>query len=57
LKRESETHDIPVIVVSVLDNPELGATLGAHDYLVKPVEAKELTKRLVDLNDKAAGSD
>jgi signal transduction histidine kinase/ActR/RegA family two-component response regulator len=57
LKRESETHDIPVIVVSVLDNPELGATLGAHHYLVKPVEAKELTKRLVDLNDKAAGSD
>jgi DNA-binding response OmpR family regulator len=29
--------------------------LGAHDYLVKPVEAKELTKRLGDLNDKANG--
>jgi signal transduction histidine kinase len=55
LKRESATSDIPVIVVSVLDNPELGATLGAHDYLVKPVEAKELTKRLGDLNDKANG--
>jgi signal transduction histidine kinase/CheY-like chemotaxis protein len=57
LKSEETTREIPVIVVSVLDDHELGAALGALDYLVKPVEAKELTKRLGDLNDKAANRD
>jgi signal transduction histidine kinase/CheY-like chemotaxis protein len=46
LKRDETTSDIPVIVVSVVDNPELGTALGALDYFVKPVEARELVKRL-----------
>lgn len=46
LKRDDMTRDIPVIVVSVVDNPELGTALGALDYFVKPVEAKELVNRL-----------
>jgi CheY-like chemotaxis protein/anti-sigma regulatory factor (Ser/Thr protein kinase) len=46
LKRAEETSDIPVIVVSVVDNPELGMALGALDYFVKPVPAKELMSRL-----------
>jgi signal transduction histidine kinase/CheY-like chemotaxis protein len=46
LKREEETSDIPVVVVSVVDNPELGTALGALDYFVKPVPAKELMSRL-----------
>jgi signal transduction histidine kinase/DNA-binding response OmpR family regulator len=46
LKRDDMTRDIPVIVVSVVDNPELGTALGALDYFVKPVDAKELVKRL-----------
>jgi signal transduction histidine kinase/DNA-binding response OmpR family regulator len=46
LKRDDVTRDIPVIVVSVVDNPELATALGALDYFVKPVEAKELVKRL-----------
>src|SRR5436190_1490018 len=35
-----------ILVVSVVDNPELGLALGAIDYFVKPVEAKELIARL-----------
>ncbi len=46
LKREAPTSDIPVVVVSVVDNPELGIALGALDYFVKPVPAKELISRL-----------
>ncbi|HSS94785.1 MAG TPA: response regulator [Candidatus Dormibacteraeota bacterium] len=46
LKREPATSDIPVVVVSVVDNPELGVALGALDYFVKPVPAKELISRL-----------
>jgi len=46
LKRDPLTSDIPVIVVSVVDNPTLGTALGALDYFVKPVEAKELVSRL-----------
>jgi signal transduction histidine kinase/DNA-binding response OmpR family regulator len=46
LKREEETSSIPVVVVSVVDNPELGKALGALDYFVKPVDGKLLVERL-----------
>src|SRR6266568_2740709 len=46
LKRDEETSDIPVVVVSVVDNIELGKALGALDYFVKPVDGKELVDRL-----------
>ncbi|MCP4540047.1 MAG: response regulator [Chloroflexi bacterium] len=35
LKAGSVTQDIPIIVLSVVDNKELGYRLGAIDYLVK----------------------
>jgi len=50
LKRDDETSDIPVIVVSVVDNPDLGTALGALDYFVKPVDAKDLVNRLSNFN-------
>jgi len=46
LKADPETADIPVIVVSVIDNPDLGMALGALDYFVKPVDGKQLVERL-----------
>jgi CheY-like chemotaxis protein/anti-sigma regulatory factor (Ser/Thr protein kinase) len=46
LKNDAATSKIPVIVVSVVDNPELGIALGALDYFVKPVPAEELMSRL-----------
>ena len=50
LKDDEVTKPIPAIVVSVVDNPELGAALGALDYFVKPLDAKELVKRLSKIN-------
>ena len=46
LKHDEATSSIPVIVISVVDNPELGIALGAVDYFVKPVPARELIGRL-----------
>jgi PAS domain S-box-containing protein len=36
LKADPETADIPVVIVSIVDDKNLGFTLGAADYLVKP---------------------
>jgi CheY-like chemotaxis protein len=49
LKERSETADIPVVVVSMLDNRELAVTLGAAEYLVKPVDGERLIAILCDL--------
>ena len=46
LKSDETTSGIPVVVVSVVDNPELGIALGAIDYFVKPVDARQLVQRL-----------
>ena len=46
LKKDEATSEIPVVVVSVVDNPELGMALGALDYFVKPVPANQLMSRL-----------
>jgi signal transduction histidine kinase/DNA-binding response OmpR family regulator len=50
LKGDDATSDIPVIVISVVDNPALGTALGALDYFVKPVDPKELVNRLSNYN-------
>jgi signal transduction histidine kinase/DNA-binding response OmpR family regulator len=57
LKQDHLTSDIPVVVVSVVDNPELGTALGAIDYFVKPVDAKDLVNRLsnFDFKQKSGG--
>jgi PAS domain S-box-containing protein len=46
LKADEATQNIPVVVVSVIDNPALGRALGAFDYFVKPVDGKALLSRL-----------
>jgi PAS domain S-box-containing protein len=46
LKADEATRNIPVIVVSVVDNPALGRALGAFDYFVKPVDGRALLSRL-----------
>jgi len=38
LKSDPSTRDIPVLVISALRNSELALSLGANDYLVKPVD-------------------
>ncbi len=46
LKSDETTSGIPIVVVTVVDNPELGLALGALDYFVKPVDTGALLKRL-----------
>jgi CheY-like chemotaxis protein len=46
LKADEATRNIPVVVVSVIDNPALGRALGAFDYFVKPVDGRSLLSRL-----------
>jgi PAS domain S-box-containing protein len=38
LKSDPRTRDIPVVVVTILDDPREALALGADDFLVKPVE-------------------
>lgn len=42
LKRDPRTTDIPLIVVSIVDQPSMGTLLGADEYLVKPVDKTTL---------------
>jgi len=46
LKRDPRTTRIPMIVVSVIDQPSMGALLGADEYLVKPVDKATLLAAL-----------
>jgi CheY-like chemotaxis protein len=42
LKAEEGLRDVPVIIVTVVDERGIGLALGAVDYLVKPVEREAL---------------
>jgi len=42
LKRDKRTAQIPLIVVSIVDQPSMGMLLGADEYLVKPVDKSTL---------------
>jgi len=46
LKERPETRNIPVVVLSVVDDRALGFSLGAFDYLVKPVDVSQLIDTL-----------
>jgi DNA-binding response OmpR family regulator len=49
LKADSETRTIPVIVVSLVANHELGFALGAADYFVKPLDRERFLARVREL--------
>jgi len=46
LKQDQHTRDIPVVVVSVINEQSHGRALGAADYFVKPVNRDALIARL-----------
>lgn len=46
LKEHPATVDIPVIVVSITDERELGFSLGAVDVLIKPIVREQLLRSL-----------
>ncbi len=43
IKADPELRDIPVIMLTMVDNRNLGYALGASDYLVKPVDRERLS--------------
>ena len=46
LRIERRTRRVPILVVSVVDDQQLGLALGAADYFVKPVDRDALLDRL-----------
>jgi signal transduction histidine kinase/CheY-like chemotaxis protein len=49
LKKDPATQDIPVIVLSIVDDQKLGFSLGATEYIIKPVEKDVLLRKLKTL--------
>ena len=49
LKADASTRDIPVIMCSVWEEPELAMSLGAADFLKKPITQKNLLSALTRL--------
>jgi CheY-like chemotaxis protein len=46
LKADSQLADIPVVVMSIIDDKNTGFRLGATDYLTKPIDYKRLSRVL-----------
>ncbi len=46
LKADPQTAEIPVIMISMADDRQLGMSLGAADYLTKPVDRNRLVESL-----------
>jgi signal transduction histidine kinase/CheY-like chemotaxis protein len=49
LKSTPETQDIPVIILSIVEERKLGFSLGAAEYILKPVEKNLLLRKLRNL--------
>ena len=49
LKSDPATRDIPVVIISRVDERDLGVALGAEDYFVKPVDREHLLDRIRQL--------
>jgi signal transduction histidine kinase/DNA-binding response OmpR family regulator len=46
LKADADTRDIPVVMVTMTDDRELGYALGATEFLTKPVDRTQLMRLL-----------
>jgi CheY-like chemotaxis protein len=46
LKADPETADIPVIILTMFDDKEMGFALGATDYMTKPINRDRLVNVL-----------
>jgi PAS domain S-box-containing protein len=56
LKQDDLTRDIPVIVLSIVDDCERGYRLGAADYLVKPLDRDAILATLERVAPRFTGS-
>lgn len=50
LRDDPETSEVPVIICSIVSEKKKGLSLGATDYLVKPIMEQDLAKALDRLN-------
>ncbi|HEX6641760.1 MAG TPA: response regulator [Thermoanaerobaculia bacterium] len=55
LKSDDATCNLPVVIISMDDNRDLGLALGADDYFVKPVDRPRLLERLRAIRDGGNG--
>ena len=46
LRAAPETREVPIVICSVLNQPEIAAALGAADYLPKPVTEEALLSKV-----------
>lgn len=46
LRKRPETADIPIIIVSIVDQKQVGFALGAADYLIKPIRKPALLEAI-----------
>jgi CheY-like chemotaxis protein len=46
LKNDPELSEIPIIMMTITDNKQMGFALGASDYLTKPIDRRQLTSLL-----------
>jgi len=51
LKSEPGVSDIPVVMLTIVDDKNLGYALGATDYMIKPVNRDRLTEILAKFRD------
>jgi PAS domain S-box-containing protein len=56
IKGDPALADIPVILVTIVDEKQRGYTLGATDYLVKPIDRARLAAILRSLCGRGSGS-
>ncbi|MEK6376169.1 MAG: response regulator [Acidobacteriota bacterium] len=49
LRTDDATRDVPVVIISIVDNRDLGLALGADDYFVKPVDRSRFLDRVWEL--------
>jgi signal transduction histidine kinase/CheY-like chemotaxis protein len=49
LKTDDDTRALPVVIISMVENRDLGIALGADDYFVKPVDRERLLARLREI--------
>ena len=52
LKSEEVTCEVPVVIVSRIDQRDLAVAMGAEDYFIKPVDTLRLVRRLARITKK-----
>jgi signal transduction histidine kinase/CheY-like chemotaxis protein len=55
LKSDVRTASVPVIIVSLIENHELGFALGADDYFLKPLDRERFLRRVRELTPSTSG--